>query len=163
MQERPYFCRNISVMRAVIQRVSRAKVSVNGQPKAEIGPGLCILLGVEKDDGLADVQWLSHKIVHLRIMDDEKGLMNLSVKDTGGDILLISQFTLLASTRRGHRPSYDRAAPPADAERWYEAMIRQLQTDLGKPIHTGTFRAYMEVELVNDGPVTIYIDSRQKA
>ncbi|MCL6523592.1 MAG: D-tyrosyl-tRNA(Tyr) deacylase [Thermoflavifilum sp.] len=149
-------------MRAVIQRVSRAKVSVNGQPKDEIGNGLCILLGVEKDDDIADVQWLSHKIVNLRIMDDAQGVMNRSVKDTNGDILLISQFTLLASTRRGHRPSYDRAASLADAQRWYEAMIQQLQTDLGKPIHTGTFRAYMQVELVNDGPVTICIDSRLK-
>src|SRR5579875_759543 len=150
-------------MRAIVQRVSHARVYVDHRLKDQIGQGLCVLLGIEKGDTEEDMQWLSHKIVHMRIMDDDQGVMNRSVKDTGGDILLISQFTLLASTRRGHRPSYDRAAPPADAERWYEAMINQLQIDLGKPIHTGTFRAYMEVELVNDGPVTIYIDSRQKA
>ncbi|SFV30896.1 D-aminoacyl-tRNA deacylase [Thermoflavifilum thermophilum] len=149
-------------MRAVIQRVSQARVYVDHQLKDQIGQGLCVLLGIEKGDTEEDVQWLSHKIVHLRIMDDDQGIMNRSVKDTGGDILLISQFTLLASTRRGHRPSYDRAAPPAEAETMYEQMIAQLEKDLNKPIHTGTFRAYMQVELINDGPVTICIDSRLK-
>ncbi|MBX5438576.1 MAG: D-tyrosyl-tRNA(Tyr) deacylase [Thermoflavifilum sp.] len=149
-------------MRAVIQRVSRASVRINGQPKSTIGPGLCVLLGIEKGDTEEDLRWLSHKIVNLRVMDDANGVMNLSVKDTGGDILLISQFTLLASTRRGHRPSYDRAAPPETATIWYEKMIAQLEADLGRPVYTGTFRAYMEVELVNDGPVTICMDSRLK-
>jgi D-aminoacyl-tRNA deacylase len=153
-------------MRTVIQRVSRAAVTIEGREKSyiksSIGSGLLILVGIEDADTLEDIQWLSSKIVNLRIFNDGEGVMNLSVKDTGGDILLISQFTLHASTKKGNRPSYIRASKPDIAIPLYEQMISRLETDLGKPVHTGEFGADMKVELVNDGPVTIIIDSRMR-
>jgi D-aminoacyl-tRNA deacylase len=149
-------------MRAVIQRVTRASVTIDNQVKGSIGTGLLVLLGIEEADGLADVEWLSAKIVNLRIFNDEAGVMNLSLKDTGGDILLISQFTLHAYTKKGNRPSYIRAAKHATAIPLYENMISQLSSDLGKEIQTGIFAADMKVELLNDGPVTIIIDTKEK-
>jgi D-tyrosyl-tRNA(Tyr) deacylase len=149
-------------MRAVIQRVTRASVTIDNQVKGSIAQGLLILLGIEEADALPDVEWLSAKIVNLRIFNDAAGVMNLSVKETGGDILLISQFTLHASTKKGNRPSYIRAARHATAIPLYEKMISQLSSDLGKEIQTGTFAADMKVELLNDGPVTIVIDSKNK-
>jgi D-tyrosyl-tRNA(Tyr) deacylase len=149
-------------MRALIQRVSTAGVTINGQIKAEIKNGLLVFIGIEDADALADIEWLSNKIVHLRIFDDENKVPNISVKDTGGDILLISQFTLHASTKKGNRPSYIKASKPDIAIPMYEKMIVQLETDLGKKIFTGEFGAAMKVELLNDGPVTIWIDSKDK-
>ncbi len=147
-------------MRALIQRVSRASVTVEGQVTGSIGKGFLILLGIEGADAESDLIWLSRKIVGLRLFDDDQGLMNRSLQDVGGDILLVSQFTLHAATKKGNRPSYIRAARPEFAQPLYEQMIRQLTTDLGKPIATGTFGATMEVALVNDGPVTIWIDTK---
>lgn len=147
-------------MRALIQRVSRASVTVEGQVTGSIGKGFLILLGIEGADAESDGIWLSRKIVGLRLFDDDQGLMNRSLQDVGGDILLVSQFTLHAATKKGNRPSYIRAARPEFAQPLYEQMIRQLTTDLGKPIATGTFGATMEVALVNDGPVTIWIDTK---
>ncbi|AMS27370.1 D-tyrosyl-tRNA(Tyr) deacylase [Bacteroidetes bacterium UKL13-3] len=149
-------------MRAVIQRVSEASVTIEGNVKGAIGNGLMILLGIEEADTNEDVEWLSGKIVNLRIFNDEAGVMNVSVKDCGADILLISQFTLYASTKKGNRPSYIKAARPDIAIPIYEQMIQQLQNDLGKPIQTGIFGADMKVALVNDGPVTIVMDSKDK-
>lgn len=149
-------------MRVVIQRVSRASVSVSEQMKSAIGAGLLVLLGIEDADTIEDVAWLSKKIVQLRIFGDENGVMNKSVQDTRGEILLISQFTLFASTKKGNRPSYIRSSKPEFAVPMYEKMISQLETDLGKKIGTGEFGADMQVELLNDGPVTIIIDSKEK-
>jgi D-tyrosyl-tRNA(Tyr) deacylase len=149
-------------MRAVIQRVSEASVTIEGNVKGAIGNGLMILLGIEEADTNEDVEWLSGKIVNLRIFNDEAGVMNVSVKDCGADILLISQFTLYASTKKGNRPSYIKAARPDIAIPIYEQMIQQLQNDLGKPIQTGIFGADMKVALVNDGPVTIVMDTKDK-
>jgi D-aminoacyl-tRNA deacylase len=149
-------------MRAVIQRVSMASVTIDNQVKGSIGQGLLVLLGIEEADAVSDVEWLSGKIVNLRIFNDAGGVMNLSLKETGGDILLISQFTLHASTKKGNRPSYIRAAKHATAIPLYEKMIGQLTSDLGKEIHTGTFAADMKVELLNDGPVTIVIDTKDR-
>ncbi|HVZ57506.1 MAG TPA: D-aminoacyl-tRNA deacylase [Chitinophagaceae bacterium] len=149
-------------MRVVIQRVSRAAVRISGQECARIGRGLLVLLGIEEADGQEDIVWLSRKIVQLRILDDESGVMNRSVQEQEGDILLVSQFTLHASTRKGNRPSYIRASKPEHAIPLYEAMVRQLAEDLGKPVQTGRFGADMQVELVNDGPVTILIDTRNR-
>jgi D-tyrosyl-tRNA(Tyr) deacylase len=147
-------------MRAVIQRVSEAKVTIAGAIKGAIEKGLLILLGVEEADSDEDIEWLSGKIVRLRIFDDEAGVMNLSVQDIQGDILLVSQFTLFASTRKGNRPSYSRSARPEFAIPLYEKFIQRLQQDFGKPIGTGEFGAQMLVTLNNDGPVTIIIDSK---
>jgi len=147
-------------MRAVIQRVSEAKVTIAGAIKGAIGKGLLILLAVEEADSDEDIEWLSGKIVRLRIFDDEAGVMNLSVQEVQGDILLVSQFTLFASTRKGNRPSYSRSARPEFAIPLYEKFIQRLQLDFGKPIQTGEFGAQMLVTLINDGPVTIIIDSR---
>jgi len=147
-------------MRAVIQRVSRASVTIDGALTAAIDGGLLVLVGIEDADGPKDIEWLSGKIVNLRIFNDAAGVMNLSVKDTGGDILLVSQFTLHAATKKGNRPSYIRASKPGIAIPLYEQMIRRLETDLGKPIGTGKFGADMKVELLNDGPVTIFIDTK---
>jgi len=147
-------------MRVVIQRVSEASVTIRSQVRGAIQRGLVLLLGVETADTQGDAEWLSRKIVRLRIFNDENGVMNLSVKDVDGDILLISQFTLFASTRKGNRPSYSRAAQPEIAVPLYESFIRKLTEDLGKPIHTGEFGADMKVSLVNDGPVTIIVDSK---
>lgn len=149
-------------MRAVIQRVSRASVMANGVPAGEVGRGLLVLLGVEDADGAEDVEWLCRKIVGLRIFDDAEGVMNLSVRDIGGDILLVSQFTLMASTRKGNRPSYARASRPEVAEPRYGQAAEVLGRELGRPVATGVFGADMQVSLVNDGPVTIIIDTKHR-
>ena len=149
-------------MRVVIQRVSRAGVSIGGTLKAAISGGLLVLLGIEDADGPEDLEWLSAKIVNLRIFNDEAGVMNISLRDAGGDLLLISQFTLYAATKKGNRPSYIRASRPEIAIPLYEGMIRQLEQHLGKAIATGEFGADMQVELVNDGPVTMIIDSKNR-
>jgi len=149
-------------MRAVIQRVAESTVRIAGQIHSEIGRGLLVLIGIEDEDKDDDIEWLSHKIVHLRIFDDDQGVMNISVKEAGGDILLVSQFTLQALTKKGNRPSYIRASKPEVAIPVYEKMIGQLTLNLGKPIFTGKFGADMKVHLMNDGPVTIYIDSKNR-
>ena len=149
-------------MRAVIQRVSTASVRVAEKITGEIKTGLLVLLGIEDADGDEDIQWLSGKIVNLRIFNDENGVMNRSVLEMGGDVLLVSQFTLHASTKKGNRPSYIRASKPNIAIPLYEKIIRQLESDLGKKIATGVFGADMKVALLNDGPVTIVIDSKNK-
>ena len=149
-------------MRVVIQRVSRAAVTVNDELVSSIGLGLLILAGFEGSDTFEDLDWMSAKITSLRIFDDDQGVMNLSVKDTGGDILLVSQFTLHAATKKGNRPSYIRAAPPEIAIPLYESFIQKVSAHLGKEIGTGIFGAMMQVELVNDGPVTIIIDSKNR-
>ena len=149
-------------MRAVIQRVSRASVTIEGVRKAAIDGGLLVLVGIEDTDGREDIEWLSSKIVNLRIFNDTEGVMNLSVKDMGGDILLVSQFTLHAATKKGNRPSYIRASKPDIAIPLYEQMVGRLETDLGKPVGTGEFGADMKVELLNDGPVTIFIDTKMR-
>ena len=147
-------------MRAVIQRVSQANVVIAGVVKGEIAQGLLVLLAVEEADGAEDVEWLSGKLVRLRVFNDESGVMNRSVQEIGGDILLVSQFTLFASTKKGNRPSYIRAAGPQIAIPLYEQFMARLTTDLGKPIQTGGFGADMQVTLTNAGPVTIIIDSK---
>lgn len=147
-------------MRTVIQRVSAASVSIENQIVGSIQHGLLVLLAIEEADGDDDLRWLSGKIVRLRIFSDDSGVMNRSVTDVNGGILLISQFTLFASTRKGNRPSYTRAAPPDIAIPLYEKFISQLASDFGKPIQTGKFGADMQVNLINDGPVTLIIDSR---
>ena len=149
-------------MRTVIQRVTRAAVTINDKLKDSIGNGLLVLIGIEDTDSLHDIEWLSNKIVNLRIFDDENKVPNISVKDMGGDILLISQFTLHASTKKGNRPGYIKASKPEVAIPLYEKMIGQLESDLGKKIFTGVFGADMKVELLNDGPVTIMIDTKNK-
>jgi len=149
-------------MKVVIQRVSRANVKVDGQIAGEIDNGLLVLLGIEDADTEEDIQWLGNKIVNLRIFNDENGVMNKSVLEVGGNILLVSQFTLHASTKKGNRPSYIKASRPDFAVPMYEKMISQLETDLGNKIQTGVFGADMKVELLNDGPVTIIIDSKNK-
>jgi D-aminoacyl-tRNA deacylase len=149
-------------MRAIIQRVSKASVLVDGKIMGKISTGLFILLGIEDADNQEDIQWLSHKIVNLRLFNDYQGVMNLSTKDIQGEILLISQFTLHAATKKGNRPSYIKAAKHPIAIPLYQKMIKQLQIDLGKTIETGVFGADMKVELINDGPVTLFIDSKNK-
>lgn len=149
-------------MRIVIQRVSEASVSVDGQITGSIANGLLVLMGIEDADTVEDIEWLSNKITNIRLFNDADGVMNLSVKDTDGDILLVSQFTLHASTKKGNRPSYIKASKAEFAIPMYEEMIRQLTIDLGKPIQTGAFGADMKVSLLNDGPVTIVIDSKNK-
>lgn len=149
-------------MRTLIQRVTRADVTIDGMVKSNIGAGLLVLVGIEDTDSLIDIEWLSNKIINLRIFDDENKVPNISVKDIGGDILLISQFTLQAATKKGNRPSYLKASKAEIAIPIYEKMITQLQIDLGKKIFTGEFGADMKVGLLNDGPVTIFIDSKMK-
>ncbi|GAB3222010.1 D-tyrosyl-tRNA(Tyr) deacylase [Algoriphagus aestuariicola] len=149
-------------MIVVIQRVSESSVKINGMIKSEIGEGMMILLGIEDADTHEDIDWLSRKIVNLRVFPDENGVMNRSVLDAGGDILLISQFTLHASTKKGNRPSYIKAAKPDFAIPMYGKMIAALEAELGKSIRTGEFGADMKVSLVNDGPVTIMIDSKNR-
>jgi D-tyrosyl-tRNA(Tyr) deacylase len=149
-------------MRAVIQRVNKASVTIDGKIYSSIGMGLLVLLGIEDADTTEDIEWLSGKIINLRIFDDAEGVMNESVKDKSGEIILVSQFTLHASTKKGNRPSYIKASKPDIAVPLYEKMILQLSTDLGKQIGTGVFGADMKVELVNDGPVTIVIDTKNK-
>lgn len=147
-------------MRVVIQRVSRASVTIDKKIKSSIQKGLLVLVGIEEADDSTDIEWLSNKITSLRIFDDENKVPNISVKDMGGEILLVSQFTLHALTKKGNRPSYIKAAKPETAITLYEKLIGQLQKDLGRSIHTGSFGADMKVELVNDGPVTIWMDSK---
>ena len=149
-------------MRAVVQRVSEASVTVNENITGAIQHGLLVFLGIEDADAIEDIQWLSSKIVNLRIFNDGAGIMNLSLKDIRGDILLVSQFTLHAVTKKGNRPSYIKASKPDIAIPIYEKMIKQLSLDLGKEIQTGIFGADMKVELLNDGPVTIVIDTKSK-
>ena len=149
-------------MRAVIQRVIQANVVINNNIRSAISKGLLVLVGIEDSDTLNDIEWLSGKIVNLRIFDDAEGVMNVSLKDTGGDLLVVSQFTLHAATKKGNRPSYIRASKPGIAIPLYEQFVAQLQTDLGKPVFTGEFGADMKVSLLNDGPVTIVIDTKNK-
>lgn len=149
-------------MIAVIQRVSESSVKIDGKIKAEIGLGLMVLLGIEEADGPEDIEWLSKKIVNLRIFPDENEVMNRSLLDVNGEILLISQFTLHASTKKGNRPSYIKAAKPDIAIPIYEKMIAAIETELGKSIGTGVFGADMKVSLINDGPVTIVMDTKNK-
>jgi D-aminoacyl-tRNA deacylase len=149
-------------MRAIIQRVSKASVTIGGSVKGEIGNGFLILLGIEDADHAEDIEWLSKKIINLRIFNDGNGVMNLSIKECSGDILLISQFTLFASTKKGNRPSYIRAAKPEIAIPIYEKTIVQIELDLERKIETGEFGADMQVELINNGPVTIFIDSKNR-
>ncbi len=147
-------------MRAVIQRVSEASVTIDGQVKSAIGRGLLVLLAVEDADTSEDIDWLCGKVARLRVFDDEQGVMNLSVTEAQGQVLVVSQFTLYASTRKGNRPSYTRSAKPEFAVPIYEQFVQTLATTLGQPVHTGEFGADMKVALVNDGPVTIIIDSK---
>lgn len=149
-------------MRAVIQRVLQASVSINNTIRSDIKTGLLVLIGIEDADTDEDITWLSNKIINLRIFDDENKVPNISVKDMGGDILLVSQFTLHASTKKGNRPSYIKASKPHIAIPLYEKMIAQVENDLGKRIFTGEFGADMKVSLLNDGPVTIVIDTKNK-
>jgi D-aminoacyl-tRNA deacylase len=149
-------------MRAVIQRVSKAGVTINGSIYSSINKGLLVLAGIEDADTMEDIEWLSQKITNLRIFDDENGVMNISVKETDGDILLVSQFTLHASTKKGNRPSYIKASKPEVAIPLYEKLIAQLEKELGNKIQTGIFGADMKVELLNDGPVTIVMDSKNR-
>ena len=149
-------------MRVVIQRVKKASVSIEGHIKSQIESGLLILLGIEEADNKEDIDWLCRKIVGLRVFDDEQGVMNLNIEDAGGDIIVVSQFTLFASTKKGNRPSYIRAARPETAIPLYESFVKTLSDDLKKPVGTGEFGANMQVSLVNDGPVTICIDSKNK-
>ncbi|MCR4800607.1 MAG: D-tyrosyl-tRNA(Tyr) deacylase [Bacteroidales bacterium] len=149
-------------MRAVIQRVTRASVTIDGTLKSEIGTGFLVLLGIEDADTDEDLVWLSGKIARLRVFSDENDLMNLSLDDVHGDVLLVSQFTLFASTKKGNRPSYIRAARPEKAVPMYEAFIRQLQSEIQGKVVTGEFGADMKVDLLNDGPVTIIIDTKNK-
>ena len=149
-------------MKAVIQRVTQASVTIQGSIISEIKTGLLVLMGIEDADNAEDIEWLSNKIVNLRIFDDENKVPNISVKDIDGDILLVSQFTLQASTKKGNRPSYIKASKPDTAIPIYEKMILQLEHDLGKSIYTGKFGADMKVALMNDGPITIIIDTKNK-
>ena len=149
-------------MRAVIQRVSKASVTIDNKIYSQINSGLLVLLGIEDADTTGDIEWLSGKIVNLRIFNDVNGVMNVSVKENDGDILVVSQFTLHASTKKGNRPSYIKASKPEFAVPMYERFVRQLSIDFGKTIATGEFGADMKVTLVNDGPVTIVIDTKNK-
>ena len=149
-------------MRAVIQRVSSASVTIEGQVHSRIGEGLLVLIGIEDADGKDDIEWLSGKIVNLRIFNDSNGLMNLSVKEINGEILLVSQFTLQASTKKGNRPSYLKASKHQIAIPLYEQMLQRVSLDLGKDVRSGKFAADMKVALCNDGPVTIVIDTKNK-
>ena len=149
-------------MRIVIQRVSRASVSVAGTITGKIGRGLLALVGIEDGDGEEDIAWLGGKVVNLRIFPDEAGVMNRSVKEAQGEILVVSQFTLHASTKKGNRPSYIRASRPELAVPLYEAFVQRVSGELGAPVPTGRFGADMQVELLNDGPVTILIDSKAR-
>jgi D-tyrosyl-tRNA(Tyr) deacylase len=149
-------------MRVIIQSVLSASVTIDGVVNGAIDAGLMVLVGIEEADSIDDITWLSNKMVNLRVFDDETGTMNHSVKEVNGDILLISQFTLHASTKKGNRPSYIKAAKPEISIPLYNQMIQQLSEDLGKPIATGIFGADMQVSLINNGPVTIFIDSKNR-
>ncbi|MBR2607600.1 MAG: D-tyrosyl-tRNA(Tyr) deacylase [Bacteroidaceae bacterium] len=149
-------------MRILIQRVTRASVTIEGKLKSMINNGLLILIGIEESDSNEDIEWLVKKCVNLRIFDDEQGIMNKSILDSGGDVLAVSQFTLMASTKKGNRPSYIKAAKPEISVPLYEAFCHKMEEALNKPIMTGVFGADMQVELINDGPVTILIDSKNR-
>jgi len=149
-------------MRAVIQRVSGATVTIDNQVRSSIKNGLLVLLGITNDDGVSDIEWVSKKIINLRIFNDEQNIMNRSIVDINGEIIVVSQFTLMASTKKGNRPSYIKAAKPEIAIPIYEQFISQIENDLNKPVGTGIFGADMKIELLNDGPVTIIIDSQKK-
>lgn len=149
-------------MRTIIQRVTKASVTIDGKIKSEIGNGLLVLVGFEDADTTEDIQWVSQKIVNLRIFDDAEGVMNHAVKELNGDIIVVSQFTLHAATKKGNRPSYLKASKPPVAIPLYEQFVKQIEADLGKPVGTGEFGAFMKVELLNDGPVTIWIDSKNR-
>lgn len=149
-------------MRVVIQRVSEASVTIEGSVKSAINKGLLVLLGIEDQDDQQDIEWLCGKIAKLRIFNDDNGVMNLSLLDTGGEAIVVSQFTLHASTKKGNRPSYIKAASPEIAIPLYEAFVKKLEKTLGKPVGTGEFGADMKVQLLNDGPVTIIIDSKNR-
>ena len=148
-------------MRLLVQRVRSARVEVAGEVVGAIGAGLLVLVGVEEQDGLADIVWLSAKLSKLRIFDDEAGVMNRSVVDLGGDVLVVSQFTLFASVRKGSRPSWSRAARPEISQPLFDRFVAQLERELGRKVSTGVFGADMQVHLVNDGPVTIAVDSKK--
>ena len=156
------FHQNSSIMRALIQRVNHASVTINEKEKAAIGKGLLILLGVEEEDTAEDIPWLTGKISKLRIFEDDNGQMNHSVLDVGGEVMVISQFTLHGKTKKGTRPSYSKAAGPDQARELYESFARQMGREVGKEAQTGEFGAYMKVALENDGPVTLMIDSKNK-
>jgi D-tyrosyl-tRNA(Tyr) deacylase len=149
-------------MKAVLQRVSQASVTINDDIVAQIGNGLLVLAGIVEDDTSEDIDWLVSKILNIRIFGDENDIMNLSIKDTGGDIIVVSQFTLHALTKKGNRPSYIKAAKPETAIPLYEKFVRQMELEYGRKIETGQFGADMKVGLINDGPVTIIIDSKNK-
>ncbi len=149
-------------MRTVVQRVKQASVTVNGSAVSAIGQGLLLLLGIEAADTEEDIQWLSHKVLGLRIFDDEEGVMNRNIQDVGGNIIVVSQFTLMASYKKGNRPSWIRAAGHEHAVPMYERFVEVLREGLGKPVGTGVFGAEMQVELINDGPVTICMDTKNK-
>ena len=149
-------------MRTLIQRVQHASVTIDGQLKSQIGKGLLVLVGIEDRDTQEDIEWLCKKIANLRIFDDENGVMNRSVTETEGEVMVVSQFTLHASTKKGNRPSYIHASKPDVAIPMYEAFFAEMGLQIGKEVQTGTFGADMKVELVNDGPVTIWIDSQNK-
>lgn len=149
-------------MRVVLQRVTEASVTIGGEVRGAIGTGLLVLVGIEEADTAEDIEWLAGKIVRLRVFADDQGVMNRSVLEVGGDLLVISQFTLHASTRKGNRPSYSRAARPEVARPLYTAFVERLAAELGRPVQTGEFGAYMQVRLLNDGPVTILMDSRAR-
>ncbi len=149
-------------MRILVQRVSSASVTIDGKIHSSIGNGLLVLVGIEEADNNEDISWLSQKIVNLRIFPDAEGVMNVSVKDCGGEIIAVSQFTLHAATKKGNRPSYIKAAKPEVAIPLYESFVKVLEQELGKSIGTGVFGADMKVALVNDGPVTIWIDSKSR-
>jgi D-tyrosyl-tRNA(Tyr) deacylase len=149
-------------MRALVQRVREASVAVDGRITGAIGHGLLVLAGIGEDDAPEDRDWLARKIVQLRVFDDDTGVMNLSVAQTGGGVLAVSQFTLYASTRKGNRPSWSGAAPPPVAQPAFDAFVQSLAHELGRPVATGIFGAHMEVALINDGPVTIWLDSRAR-
>lgn len=149
-------------MRAVIQRVTGCRLNIDGAEFSRIGQGLLVLIGTEEIDNKEDIDWLAAKIARLRIFSDEQGIMNLSVADTGGEVMVVSQFTLHASTKKGNRPSYIRAAKPETAIPLYEKFVSQMETELGKPVSTGVFGANMQLEFTNDGPVTIIIDTKSR-
>ncbi len=149
-------------MRAVVQRVLSASVTVEGEVISNIGPGMLVLLGIERDDTPQDTEWLVPKVANLRIFNDAEGVMNRSLLDTGGEVIVVSQFTLLAATKKGNRPSYIRAARPDTAIPLYESFVRLMESHVGKKVGTGVFGADMKVALVNDGPVTIWIDTKNR-
>ena len=149
-------------MRAVVQKVSDAHITIDQNTHKEMGSGLVVLLGIESSDGPEDIEWLSGKISRLRIFHDTDGIMNLSVLDVNGSVMIVSQFTLHASTRKGNRPSYIKAAPPEIAIPLYEEFVKRMESDLSKQVITGEFGAYMQIRLTNDGPVTIQIDTKNK-